>query len=81
MLFRVKPVLALVSLKDEKKSWYASSLAKEVDCTFPHMVKILSGFGELGLVSFKEAGRKKLIFLTQKGKKLAAALSESLDAL
>jgi len=71
LFFRIKPVDALVSLFDEKREWYASSLAKEIDCTFPHIIKILRDFKELGIVSFEEKGRKKFIFLTPKGRQLA----------
>jgi len=80
-IFRVKPAKALVALLDEKKEWYASSLAKEVDCTFPHIVKLLSNFAALGLVSFYPKGRKKLISLTLKGRKLGASISTAFNLL
>ena len=69
---RPKPVNAIIALHTGGKEWYASSLAKEIDCTFPHIIKILSRFEERGLVSFKAEGRKKLIFLTSKGRKISA---------
>ena len=72
LFLRTKPVNALIALSREEQVWYASSLAKEIDCTFPHIIKLLSKFKELGLVSFKPEGRKKLVFLTQKGRKIAA---------
>ncbi len=75
-LFREKPAKTLVALTDQNSEWYASSLAKKIDCTFPHMIKTLSVFSDLGLVSFKERGRKKLVFLTPKGKKIASLVKE-----
>ena len=69
--FKGKPVLAIVALNGSKTEWYASSLAKEIDCTFPHILKILARFQELGLVSFRAVGRKKVVVLTTKGHKLA----------
>jgi len=72
LFLRTKPVNALIALSREEQAWYASSLAKEIDCTFPHIIKLLSKFKELGLVSFKADGRKKLIFLTSKGRKISA---------
>ncbi|MEA3330011.1 MAG: winged helix DNA-binding protein [Nanoarchaeota archaeon] len=46
---------------------YGSILAKEVDCTYSHAVKILQTLEELGLVTFEKKGRIKLIKLTKKG--------------
>ncbi len=72
--FKGKPALAITALNDTKTEWYASSLAKEIDCTFPHVIKILARFEELALVSFRVSGRKKLVVLTTKGHKLAEGL-------
>ena len=79
--FRAKPAGAVVALSGGKDEWYASSLAKEIDCTFPHIIKILSRFKRLGLVSFQVKGRKKLVFLTPKGKQLAADFSRLAEHL
>ena len=78
--FRAKPVKALITLSDGRKGWYASLLAKEIDCTFPHITKILSKFQKLGFVSFSVEGRKKLVFLTAKGRRLAAIFAKSIDS-
>ena len=72
VFLRAKPANALIALATDEKEWYASSLAKEIDCTFPHIIKLLSRFEELGLVSFRPEGRKKLVFLTTKGRKISA---------
>jgi len=50
---------------------YGSILAKEVDCTYSHAVKILQTLERLGLVLFEKKGRVKLIKLTKKGKEVA----------
>jgi DNA-binding MarR family transcriptional regulator len=81
LFFRTKPVNAILALSNEKEEWYASSLAKEIDCTFPHIIKILGKFEALALVSFKAKGRKKLVFLTASGKQLAADLLKVVNAL
>lgn len=78
--FRSKPVNVLIALGNPKKEWFASSLTKEADCTFPHMIKILSKFESFGLVSFKADGRRKLVFLTQKGRKIAQEFSRTIAA-
>ncbi len=76
IFFRRKPALMLVSLKKNNRMRYGSILAKEVDCTYSHAVKILQTLEELKLVSFEKKGRIKLIKLTTKGKEVANAIEE-----
>ncbi len=66
-----KPVRALIALSDRNRDWYASLLAKEADCTYAHMIKILSSFEEANLVVFSRTGRIKLVYLTDFGLELA----------
>jgi len=61
----------LVYLKKNTRMRYGSILAKEVDCTYSHAVKILQTLEKLGLVQFEKKGRVKLIKLTKKGKEVA----------
>jgi len=77
IFFRRKPALMLVALKKVSKARYGSVLAKEVDCTYSHAVKILQTLQELGLVVFEKKGRIKLIKLTKKGLDIA----EHIDAI
>ena len=74
IFFRRKPALMLVSLKRNTRLRYGSVLAKEVDCTYSHAVKILQTLEILGLVSFEKKGRIKIIKLTKKGKEVADAI-------
>ena len=74
IFFRRKPALMLVSLKRNTRMRYGSILAKEVDCTYSHAVKILQMLEELGLVGFEKKGRIKLIKLTKKGIDVAEAI-------
>lgn len=71
VFFRRKPALMLVALKKSGKARYGSILAKEIDCTYSHAVKILQGLEKLGLVVFEKKGRIKLIKLTKKGQEIA----------
>ena len=66
VFFRRKPAMILVALKKNARNRYGSVLAKEVDCTYSHAVKILQTLEELGLVVFEKKGRIKLIQLTLK---------------
>ena len=74
IFFRRKPALLLVALKKMARARYGSILAKEVDCTYSHAVKILQSLEELGLVNFEKQGRIKLIKLTKRGHEVADSI-------
>jgi DNA-binding MarR family transcriptional regulator len=74
IFFRRKPALMLVSLKKNTRMRYGSILAKEVDCTYSHAVKILQTLEDLKLVAFEKKGRIKVIQLTKKGREVADAI-------
>ena len=83
VIFREKPASMLIFLLNRAgktgprdKGVYASSLAKQVDCTYSHVVKILQAMEKAGLILFEKKGRLKLITLTRKGRDF----SEHLDA-
>ncbi len=80
VFFRRKPALMLVSLKKNSRMRYGSVLAKEVDCTYSHAVKILQTLEALNLVEFDKKGRIKLIKLTKKGQEVANAI-ENIQSL
>jgi DNA-binding MarR family transcriptional regulator len=74
IFFRKKPAMMLVSLKKNARMKYGSVLAKEVDCTYSHAVKILQTLEDLSLIEFDKKGRVKLVKLTKKGKEVAEAI-------
>ena len=71
VFFPAKPPLLLLGLRSPKGEVYASSLAKEIDCTYSHVVKVIQQMQEAGLVTFKKQGRLKLLALTSRGQKVA----------
>ena len=71
VLFREKPAMMLVELKNAKTEIYASSLAKKIDCTYSHVVKILQEMENNKLIKFDKQGRLKLLTLTKKGHDVA----------
>lgn len=71
VFFRRKPAMILVALRQNTKNKYGSVLAKEVDCTYSHAVKILQEMEKSNLVSFQKNGRIKTIELTDSGNKVA----------
>lgn len=76
VFFREKPAMMLVTLKNSKNEIYASSLAKVIDCTYSHVVKILQEMEKAGLVNFEKDGRLKLLTLTKKGEQIAEAIDK-----
>ena len=81
LFFRRKPSTMLIALKGMSRAKYGSQLAKEVDCTYSHAVKILQALEELGLVSFEKKGRIKLIRLTKKGTVVATHIEDIKNTL
>lgn len=71
VFFRDKPARLLMALKNAKKEVYASTIAKEIDCTYSHVVKILQEMEEGKLVTFNKTGRLKLLTLTKRGEQVA----------
>ena len=71
VFFREKPAMMLVELKNAKSEIYASSIAKTVDCTYSHVVKILQEMQKAGLINFEKQGRLKLLSLTKTGQEVA----------
>lgn len=76
VFFREKPAMMLVELKNAKSEVYASSLAKTIDCTYSHVVKILQEMQREGLISFDKQGRLKLLTLTKKGNDVAHRIDD-----
>ena len=75
IFFREKPSMMLLGLKNSKGAMYASSLAKQIDCTYSHVVKILQEMEKSGLIDFEKQGRLKLLTLTKKGSDIADNIS------
>jgi DNA-binding MarR family transcriptional regulator len=76
-----KPVKTMVALLDKDRTWYASLLAKEVDCTYAHMVNILDELASAGLVVFKREGRIKFVSLSDEGEEIAGEFTGVLRRL
>ena len=81
VFFRKKPALMLIALKKTSRVRYGSILAKEVDCTYSHAVKILQELEKIGLVQFEKKGRIKLIKLTKKGLEVADLIDKVRELL
>jgi predicted transcriptional regulator len=81
VFFRKKPAMMLVALRNSKKNRYGSVLAKEVDCTYSHAVKILQEMQNAKLVDFEKSGRIKTVNLTESGHRVAEHIEKIRDLL
>jgi DNA-binding MarR family transcriptional regulator len=79
LFLRPKPVDMLIKLRSGPK--YATIIAKEVDCTYSHTVKLLDLFKVLGLVDFEKKGRIKIVKLTDNGENLAKSMDVVMTTL
>lgn len=71
---REKPSMMLIKLRDQSKPRYPSIIAKEVDCTYAHTVRVLQAMEKHGLIKFDKKGRRKMISLTTIGDKISKIL-------
>ena len=82
VFFREKPSGMLLEMRrNSKNEIYASNLAKAVDCTYSHVVKILQQMQKSGLVNFDKQGRLKLLSLTKKGEDVANSIDKIMTLL
>jgi DNA-binding MarR family transcriptional regulator len=79
LFVREKPVRLLIEINNPRTENYASELSKSVDCTYSHAVRVIQRMEKNGLVETEEKGRKKNIFLTDKGTRIAKRLSDLLS--
>lgn len=76
-----KPTKILVQLNNPTKENYASKIARDIDCTYSHAIRIVQQLEEQGLVESEKKGRKKELELTESGQEIAELLSELLHEL
>ncbi len=74
LIFREKPAKLLLALINTPEEVYASTIAKKIDCTYSHIVKILQAMETNGIVTFHKKGRLKIITLTKKGEEIAKSI-------
>ncbi len=78
---RTKPCKMLLILKDSQDSKYITELAKDSGATYVHTTKLVRELEKGGIVTTKVNGKKRMVKLTEKGTKLAAALAEVMSSL
>ncbi len=74
LFFKDKQLRLLLALANGTKEWYLGDLAKAADVTYVHTSRFVSKCQESGIVGMEKHGKAKRIFLTDKGKDVAASL-------
>jgi DNA-binding MarR family transcriptional regulator len=77
---REKPAMALLAVRNLDPA-YASAVAKTIDSTVPHTLKILAEMEARGLISSRPEGRIRRLDLTEHGERAAFALSKLVEVL
>ena len=79
LFLHLKPTKLILALKPGPK--YATLLAKEIDCTYSHTIKLLESFRKFGLVEFEKKGRIKIIKLTDAGHEIVKGIEAILSKI
>lgn len=75
------PASVLLQINHPEKEHYASGIARDVDCTYSHVVKVIQRLEDHGLVKTNKEGRKNVVTLTDKGEDVVKPLSDLMHAL
>jgi DNA-binding MarR family transcriptional regulator len=61
--------------RSDKEENFPSNIAKRLDITYSHIVKLMIRFEKDGLITTEKLGRTRRTFLTKKGKEIAAHIT------
>jgi len=70
LLFHDKPYLLLKTLYYDHSNSYAAMIAKRADCSYSYITKLIAKMERYGLVKTEDTKHKRMIHLTDKGKKI-----------
>lgn len=73
---RKKPCMMMKVIRDQETGLHISKIAKGSDTTFVYTSRILAKLNGKGYVTIETSGKKRLVRLTDKGKKVANAIDE-----
>ena len=66
--------MMLVTILNSTEDIYGATLAKIIDCTYSHVVKILELMRRADLIQYERRGRLKLLTLTKRGREVAKGI-------
>ncbi len=81
LIVRPKPCAVLTTLRDTETNWHLSKIAKASDTTYVYVTKLIYKMEEEGIVMVESKGKKRIVRLTEKGKKIADLAHELIESL
>lgn len=76
-----KPTKALLMIYNREGETFCREISEDIESTYAHTVKIVSKFKDLGVVNTRDKGRKKMLSLTEEGRRQAELLNELVKVL
>ncbi|MCL4406504.1 MAG: hypothetical protein M1573_00285 [Candidatus Parvarchaeota archaeon] len=76
LLLHDKPFILLQIISQNDGRLYPAMISKKIDCSYAYVVKLIKLMDKIGLTTSDGNKHKKIISLTQKGKKIFKLLSE-----
>lgn len=80
LFLKEKPARALLAIQELDPA-YAALVAKRIDSTFPHTIRILNQLEAAGLIKTRPEGRVRYLEMTAAGRRAAGALKALVDLL
>jgi len=74
VFMREKPTKLLIELLNNNGATYAAVIAKNIDCTYSHVIRIVQEMEGSHLVNSRKEGRTKVLELTGRGEQVARHL-------
>jgi len=81
LIVRPKPCAVLITLRDAETTWHLSKIAKASDTTYVYVTKLIYKMEEEGIVIVESKGKKRIVRLTEKGKRIADLAYELVTSL
>ena len=77
---RPKPCKIMTILRDSDTNWHLSKIAKASDTTYVYVTKLIGKLEENNIVAVESKGKKRIVKLTEKGKRIANSIEELANA-
>ncbi len=77
IFFRDKPFMLLQIIYYNNGKVYSAMISKKIDCSYAYIVKLLKIMNRLGITYFEGSRHKKMVCLSNKGKRLFKYLEEA----
>jgi len=81
IFLKEKPCKILIEINNPQTDNYPSEIAKKTGCTYSHTVRLVQRMEKKDLINSQKEGRRKMLELTDKGRRVAKSLSDAIEEL